>query len=102
MFVIELNYVCLISVCNFQIESEWSLMNSNAEMRGWNSNNYFKGQSSSRSDSSITTTVITTVIGNLTFVDILSSTYFYEYHWCIVNTWKLSIFNKWPVYLLHF
>ena len=65
-------------VCNFQIESEWSLMNSNAADKGWNSNDCLIGQSSSRSDTSITTTVVTTIIGNLTFVDIFPSTYFYD------------------------
>ena len=89
-------------VCNFQIESEWSLMNSNAAVRGRNSNDCFIGQSSSRSDTSITTTVVTTIIGNLTFVDIFPSTYFYDYHLCIVNTWKPWIFNTQSVGLLYF
>ena len=78
-------------VCNFQIESEWSLMNSNAAVRGRNSNDCFIGQSSSRSDTSITTTVVTTIIGNLTFVDIFPSTYFYDYHLCIVNMETVDI-----------
>jgi hypothetical protein len=31
-------------VCNFQIESEWSLMNSNAADKGWNSNDCLIGE----------------------------------------------------------
>jgi len=53
-------------------------MNSNTAVRGRNSNDCFIGQSSSRSDTSITTTVVTTIIGSLTFVDIFPSTYFYD------------------------